>query len=83
MVALPCWRCFDDQPEDYRAEVLRRSIPSLAVEAGSTLGWHKYADDALGIDTFGLSAPASYVFDYFNMTSDAIVEHILTLVGPR
>jgi len=39
VVALPCWRCFDAQPSEYRRDVLRRSIPSVAIEAGATLGW--------------------------------------------
>ncbi len=76
VVALPCWRCFDEQPLEYRNKVLRRTIPSVAIEAGATLGWTRYVDDAIGIDTFGISAPGSYVFDYFNITSSTIVEHV-------
>jgi transketolase len=76
VVALPCWRCFDEQPLEYRNKVLRRAIPSVAIEAGATLGWNRYVDDAIGIDTFGISAPGSYVFDYFNITSSTIVEHV-------
>ena len=72
VVALPCWECFEEQPREYREQVLRRSLPSLSVEAGSTLGWAKYADESLGIDTFGLSAPADFVFEYFNITASAV-----------
>ena len=76
VVALPCWECFDEQPAEYRDDVLRRSIPSVAIEAGSTLGWYKYATDAIGIDTFGLSAPASFVFDYYNINAETLVRHV-------
>lgn len=76
VVALPCWRCFDEQPLDYRRDVLRRAIPSVALEAGATLGWTKYVDEAIGIDTFGLSAPGAYVFDYFNITPETLVTHV-------
>jgi len=76
VVAMPCWRCFDEQPVEYRREVLRRSIPSVALEAGATLGWTKYVDEAIGIDTFGLSAPGSYVFEYFNITPETLVTHV-------
>jgi transketolase len=76
VVALPCWACFDEQPLEYRREVLRRAIPSVALEAGATLGWTNYVDEAIGIDTFGLSAPGAYVFDYLNITPATVVAHV-------
>jgi len=81
VVALPCWRCFDAQDEQYRAGVLRRDVPSVSLEAGATLGWTKYVDQALGIDSFGLSAPGSYAFGYFHIDSAALVEHVRTTLG--
>ena len=39
VVALPCWRCFDAQDDEYRDAVLRRDVPSVSLEAGATLGW--------------------------------------------
>jgi transketolase len=81
VVALPCWRCFDAQPLDYRNSVLRRTIPSVSLEAGATLGWTKYVDEAIGIDTFGLSAPSAYVLDYFNMTAATVVAHVHDVLG--
>ncbi len=81
VVALPCWACFDEQPLEYRTGVLRRAIPSVALEAGATLGWTKYADEAIGIDTFGLSAPGAYVFDYFNINPAALVAHVQIVLG--
>jgi transketolase len=77
VVALPCWTCFEEQGAEYREGVLRRDLPSLAVEAGSTLGWSRYAQHALGIDTFGTSAPGAYVFEYCNITPDAVVAQVL------
>ena len=76
VVALPCWACFDGQPFEYRREVLRREVPSVALEAGATLGWTNYVDEAIGIDAFGLSAPGNYVFDYFNITPATLVAHV-------
>ena len=76
VVALPCWTCFEAQDAQYKGEVLRYDIPSVALEAGATLGWHKYADEALGIDTFGMSAPGNFVFDHFGITPAAVVAHV-------
>ena len=76
VVALPCWRCFDAQPSEYRDAVLRRTTPSVSLEAGATLGWTKYVDQAIGIDSFGMSAPGSYVMDYFKINAATLVAHV-------
>jgi len=81
VVALPCWRCFDAQPSDYRNAVLRRSTPSVSMEAGATLGWTKYVDQAIGIDSFGMSAPGSYVMDYFSINAATLVAHVHEALG--
>ena len=80
-MALPCWRCFDAQPQEYRDGVLRRSTPSVSLEAGATLGWTKYVDQAIGIDSFGMSAPGSYVMDYFNINAATLVAHVHEALG--
>jgi transketolase len=81
VVALPCWRCFDAQSSEYRDAVLRRSIPSVSIEAGATLGWTKYVDQAIGIDSFGMSAPGGYVMDHFNINAAAVVAHVQAVLG--
>jgi transketolase len=81
VVALPCWACFEEQALGYRNQVLARHLPSVSLEAGATLGWTKYVDDAIGIDSFGLSAPGEYVFDYFNITSATVVAHVESVLA--
>ena len=44
----------------------------MAVEAGVTLGWERYARRVIGIDHFGASAPYQRIFAEFGITSDAI-----------
>ncbi|NDB04237.1 MAG: transketolase, partial [Acidimicrobiia bacterium] len=58
VVSMPSW----DRFEKFRATnsaaadaILPRSLPTLSVEAGATMGWHKYADECIGIDRFGAS----------------------------
>ncbi len=81
VVAMPCWTCFEEQPREYRDTVLRRSLPSVSLEAGATLGWSRYVDHAIGIDSFGLSAPGDYVFDYFNIGAQCLVDHVRDWLG--
>jgi transketolase len=81
VVALPCWACFEAQPLDYRRKVLSRQLPSVSLEAGATLGWAKYVDEAFGIDSFGLSAPGEFVFEYFNITAATLIAHVESVLA--
>ncbi len=53
---------FAAQGAEYRDGVLPPGVPTLSVEAATTFGWDRYADDSLGIDHFGASAPGDVVF---------------------
>jgi transketolase len=57
------------------------ALPSVSLEAGATLGWTKYVDQAIGIDSFGMSAPGSYVMDYFNINAATLVAHVHEALG--
>ena len=79
VVSMPCTSLFDGQDAAYRASVLPRGVPRVAVEAGSTDGWRKYvgaADDSrgavVGIDTYGESAPAAVLFKHFGFTVENV-----------
>lgn len=73
VVSMPCQEIFDAQSPEYKAEILTKGVPKLSIEAASTLGWHKYACDAIGHDDFGLSAPANQLFEAFGFTVENIV----------
>ncbi|HEX5599635.1 MAG TPA: transketolase, partial [Hyphomicrobiaceae bacterium] len=65
IVSMPSWELFDTQPRSYRDAVLPPSVRArLAVEAGASQGWCKYAGDegdVIGVDRFGASAPGEVV----------------------
>ena len=63
VVSLPSWELFSKQPAEERARVMRPDLPSLGVEAACTMGWHRWVDDAVGIDRFGASAPGAVVLE--------------------
>ena len=74
VVSMPCWELFEEQDDEYRDSVLPRSVDArVAVEAGVTLGWERYARRLIGIDHFGASAPYQRVFAEFGITTVAIV----------
>jgi len=88
VVSMPSTSVFDRQDAAWRASVLPRGMPRVAVEAGVTGGWHKYvgaADDphagVVGIDSFGESAPAGALFKHFGFTAEHVAAAVRRVVG--
>ncbi|KAL4553160.1 hypothetical protein Ndes2526B_g03038 [Nannochloris sp. 'desiccata'] len=80
VVSMPCWELFDEQPKSYRDTVLIPGVPKVSIEAGSTQGWHKYADIPIGVDDFGASAPAPKLYEEYGITTDAMVKAAKSLM---
>lgn len=84
VVSMPCWEFFDAQPQKYRDEVLLPKITArLAIEAGVSLGWHKYVGDTGGtlcVDCFGASAPAEDVFRDYGFTVENVIKLARTIL---
>ena len=72
VVSMPSWELFETQPSDYQAAVLPPGVPAVSVEAGSTLGWHRWASHAVGIDRFGASAPGAQVMESCGITPETV-----------
>ena len=79
IVSMPSTDVFDRQDAAYKASVLTKGLPRVAIEAGVTSFWYKYVGlegGVIGIDTFGESAPAGALFKHFGFT----VEHVIAAV---
>jgi transketolase len=78
VVSLPSWELFDQQPAEYKEEVLPSSARiRVAVEAGITLGWEHYVGlegAVIGMESFGASAPASVLYEKFGITADRVAQ---------
>ncbi len=87
VVNMPSWELFEKQPEQYRSEILPPEITvRMSIEAGVTLGWHKYAGlggEIVGIDHFGASAPGKTVLKEFGFTSENVLDRIKALLAER
>ncbi|MEZ5679732.1 MAG: transketolase [Erythrobacter sp.] len=80
VVSMVCTELFDEQAEEYRADMLPASALKVSVEAGTTFGWERYVGGdglTIGIDRFGASAPAEQLFEKFGLTAEAIVPQIM------
>ncbi|MGD1069591.1 MAG: transketolase [Bryobacteraceae bacterium] len=74
VVSMPSWELFAHQSQEYRDSVLPPSVKArVSVEQASTLGWAKYAERNIGMQTFGASAPLKELQKKFGFTPDAVV----------
>ncbi len=78
VVSFPSWELFEDQSAEYRNAVLPPHITArVSVEQGSTIGWDRYVGPtgaAIGMHTFGASAPLAALLKKFGFTPDAVAE---------
>ncbi|HWT71024.1 MAG TPA: transketolase [Oxalicibacterium sp.] len=84
VVSMPCTDVFDRQDAAYKASVLTKGVPRVAVEAGVTDFWHKYVGlegAVVGIDTFGESAPAGVLFKHFGFTVENVVATVKKVIA--
>ncbi|WEG17816.1 transketolase [Alkalihalophilus pseudofirmus] len=83
VVSMPSWDRFDQQPIEYKKEVLPDHLNKrIAIEMGSSIGWHKYIGDKgnhIMVDKFGASAPAGKLFKEYGFTVQNIVETFKSL----
>jgi transketolase len=80
VVSMPSWDLFDAQADDYCDSVLPPDAVALAVEAGASLGWDRYADDVVAIDRFGASAPGAVVMSELGITPQHVVSRARDLL---
>ncbi|MPB72340.1 transketolase [Campylobacter fetus] len=80
VVSAPCFDLLLEQDKDYVNTIFNPSTKVLAVEAASALEWYKYADDVLGMRTFGASAPANELFKYFGFTAANVASRAKNLL---
>jgi len=77
VVSMPSFEIFDRQPQEYREGILPSSCRRrVSIEAGVTGLWRKYVGlegRSVGIDRFGLSAPAPVAFKELGITKEAVV----------
>jgi transketolase len=77
VVSMPSWELFEQQPDTYRASVLPPAVMArVSVEQGSTFGWARYVGPeghAIGMRTFGASAPLKELQRKFGFTPENVV----------
>ena len=84
VVSMPCCELFDEQPKEYRDEVLPHAVSRrLAIEAGVRQGWDRYvgtAGDVLSLDRFGASAPGDVALKNLGFNVENVVKRARALL---
>lgn len=77
VISMPSWELFENQSQEYRDNVLPPGIfARVAVEEASPFGWERYTGSGgciLGVNSFGLSAPAKIVAQCFGFEPSHVV----------
>jgi len=85
VVSMPSWELFERQSQDYKDSVLPPSVTArVSVEQAATFGWERYIGTrghAIGMTTFGASAPIKDLQKHFGFTPEKIVEAAKKLLG--
>jgi transketolase len=79
VISMPCMELFDEQPAEYKKNLIEEDSLVVTLEAGSITHWQKYIKNKginLGIDQFGESAPYKKVYDHFNLSEEKITNLI-------
>ena len=84
VVSMPNMNVFEMQSKEYKEEVLPSNVEArVSVEAGVTMPWYRYLGNkgtAIGIDTFGASAPIEKLMEHFGFSVDNVVDKALEVV---
>jgi len=85
VVSLPSWELFEEQPDSYRESVIPPGVRArVCIEAGSPLGWERYAGEdgaIVALDRFGASAPAKDVFSHLGFTPEHVADEAERVLG--
>jgi transketolase len=85
VVSMPSWELFEAQPFSYREEVLPATLRArVAVEAGASMGWHKYIGPQgalVTLDRFGGSSPGEVALDKLGFNVDNVVSKALSILS--
>ena len=80
VVSMPCMEVFERQSDEYKESVLPSSCTKrIAMEAGVSGLWYKYASKVVGVDRFGFSAPGDIVMKELGMTAENLATEIASM----
>ena len=80
VVSMPSMELFREQSMEYKRSVFPGGVPVLSVEAAVSFGWERYSHKHIGVETFGVSAPADKVYQHFGLVPEKVAEQAQEVV---
>ena len=84
VVSMPSIKLFLDQERSYRESVLPPAVPTIAIELGRPEHWVMLTgrlDHVIGVERFGLSAPADELAEDFGFTPPTVADQVRAILG--
>ncbi len=85
VISMPSWELFEQQPKEYQDAVLMPEVKArLGVEAGVSMGWHKWVGldgKLITIDRFGASAPSGILAKELGLTVENVLQNCRELLA--
>ena len=77
VISMPSFELFEKQSDDYKKTLLETNGIRIGIEASVGTGWEKYLGDKgffIGMKGFGASAPASDLYEYFEINKENVLK---------
>jgi len=84
VVSMPCLEIFEEQSPKYKESVIPSAIDKvMVIEASTASAWKGYTRAkgiVIGMETFGMSAPASELFEHFGFSDDNVFKELIAMI---
>ena len=80
VVSVPCFDLLCEQDKEYIDTIIKPETTKIAVEMSNSMEWYKFADEFIGIHTFGASGKDKDLFDSYGFTPEKIKEKVASLL---
>ena len=84
VVSIPCLEIFEEQSPKYKESVIPSAIDKvMVIEASIASAWKGYTRAkgiVIGMETFGMSAPASELFEHFGFSDDNVFKELIAMI---
>ena len=80
VVSVPCYDLFVEQDMEYIDNIIDPNTKVLAIEAATGVEWYRFADDVLGMSSFGASGKAEDVFEKFGFSVENVINRVKKLI---
>ena len=84
VVSMPCLEIFEEQSPQYKESVISPGIEKvMVIEASTASAWKGYTRAkgiVIGMETFGMSAPASELFEHFGFSDDNVFKELIAMI---